>query len=326
MVSPHPRSRWRVPLRLAVIAVVVVGLVYALRGLQLDELGDALADAKWWPIAIAAVINFGLLGCKALAWHVMLAPEHVVPIRRLVRYTITAFAASVIVPARGGEVLRLVALRRFDGVPLTQSAAVALAEKLIDVLAMLLIMAPIPWLLPGLPPSVSWWIGGLSAGALIALVILVIAVGRVRPTGWFGRIVTGMRVLRRPSRFSGTVALLVVLWLLDIVMVQLTLYAVGIDLPWAGAALVLFTSNIAIALPSTPGQVGAFELGAVAGLTVLHVARAPAMAFAVLYHALQIVPLLAVGLILDGKLLFRGWPDEAASTGSTDDPRSSPDR
>src|SRR5262245_11229844 len=220
--SPAPR-RWRLLLRVAVIAVVAVGLWWALRGLQVDELGSALETAIWWPVALAAVINFGLLACKALAWHVMLGPEHVVPIRRLFRYTITAFAASVIVPARGGEVLRIVALKRFDGVPATRSTAVALAEKLIDGLSMLIIMAPLPWLLPDLPASVSWWIGGLSALAVAALVALRIAVGRVTSTGWLGRLIGGMAVLRRPRRFVGTLALLTLLWLLDVVMVKLVL-------------------------------------------------------------------------------------------------------
>ncbi|HTJ46840.1 MAG TPA: lysylphosphatidylglycerol synthase transmembrane domain-containing protein [Kofleriaceae bacterium] len=315
--------RWQTLLRVAVIGLVVAGVWWMLRGLHLSETGSALADAIWWPIIVAAVINFGLLACKAVAWHVMLGPEHVVPIRRLFRYTITAFAASVIVPARGGEVLRIVLLKRNDGVPATRSTAVALAEKLLDGLSMLIIMAPLPWLLPDLPPSVSWWIGGLSAIALAILIGLRIAVGRVTSQGWLGRLISGMAVLKRPRRFVGTLAMLTTLWLLDVVMVKLVAYSVDIPLGWPGALLVLFTLNLAIALPSTPGQVGALELGAVAGLKILGVSKESAIAFGLLYHALQVVPLLAVGLILDGKMLFGGWRDEAkheASRSPTADP------
>ena len=311
-------ARWKLLLRVAVIVAVVVGVWWWLSGMKLEQTGDALAHAIWWPIIVAAVINFGLLACKAVAWHVMLGPEHVVPVRRLFRYTITAFAASVIVPARGGEVLRVVMLKRNDGVPATRSTAVALAEKLLDGLSMLIIMAPLPWLLPDLPASVSWWIGSLSAVALAILIALRIAVGRVTSQGWLGRLIGGMAVLKRPRRFVGTLAMLTVLWLLDVVMVKLVAYAVDIELPWPGALLVLFTLNLAIALPSTPGQVGPLELGAAAGLHVMHVSEESALAFGLLYHALQVVPLLAVGLILDGKLLFGRWGDEASRPPTAD--------
>ena len=46
----------------------------------------------------------------------MLAPRHRVPVLRLFRYTIAAFAASALAPARAGEVLRVWVLRRRDGV------------------------------------------------------------------------------------------------------------------------------------------------------------------------------------------------------------------
>ena len=43
-----------------------------------------------------------------------------------------------------------------------------------------------------------------------------------------------------------------------------------------------------------------------------------AIAFGLLYHALQVVPLVAVGLILDGKTLFRGWgPSSNANGGAS---------
>jgi uncharacterized membrane protein YbhN (UPF0104 family) len=322
-----PAPRWRLLLRVAVIAAVGVGVWWVLRDTEWDTLERALAHAIWWPVVLAAVINFGLLACKAIAWHIMLAPEHHVPVGKLFRYTITAFAASVIVPARGGEVLRILLLKRNDGVPATRSTAVALAEKLIDGLSMLIIMAPLPWLLPDLPASVSWWIGGLSAIAIAALVGLRIAVGRVTGDGWLGRLIQGMAVLRRPARFAFTLAMLTTLWLLDVVMVKLILYALHIPVPWPGALLVLFTLNLAIALPSTPGQVGALEVGAVVGLKILGIPESPAVAFGVLYHAIQVIPLLAVGLILDGRMLFGGLPARERepapiSTPPTDDLRT----
>jgi len=310
--------RWGLILRLVVIAAVAVGIWYMLRGLELEALGEALADANPWPVVLAASLSFVILACKAISWRFMLAPQYLVPIPRLIRYTITAFAASVIAPARAGEVLRIVALKRQDGVPATRSAAVAIAEKILDGVSMVLVMAPLPWLMPELPASVTWWIAGLAGFAIVLILALRIAMDRVRSDGWLGRFIRGMEVLRHPRRFAAALAVLILGWLIDLANVWLILWAVGVHIPLAGGLLVLFSLNLAIAIPSTPGQVGALELGALVGLEILHVPRADGLAFALLYHAMQVVPLVVVGLILDFKLLVRGWPAEAAPEGAAE--------
>jgi uncharacterized membrane protein YbhN (UPF0104 family) len=55
--------------------------------------------------------------------------------------------------------------------------------------------------------------------------------------------------------------------------------------------------NVAIAIPSTPGQVGVFEAGAVIVLGTLGVGRSEALAFALLYHAVHVLPVTALGLL-----------------------------
>src|SRR5262249_32664323 len=101
------------------------------------------------------------------------------------------------------------------------------------------------------------------------------------------------------------------------VMVMLVLHAVGIALPLAAGLLILFTLNLAIMLPSTPAQVGALEVGALAALNLLKVPHEPALAFALLYHALQVVPLIAVGLALELRLVLGREPGLPETNGCT---------
>ena len=82
----------------------------------------------------------------------------------------------------------------------------------------------------------------------------------------------------------------------DLLLVALCLRAFGIDVPPAAWALVLFSVNLAILLPSTPGQVGVLEAGGVLALTMAGVPPAPALAFALAYHAVHLVPTTALGL------------------------------
>ena len=285
-------------LRVAAVIVVVGLLAMFVRQLEWDKLAAALASAKWWPLLISSVLYFVCLFAKALSWRIMLAPDHVVKTGRLFRYTIAAFAASAITPARAGELLRVWALKKRDGVPAADTTAVALAEKLLDAVSLLIVVAPVPLLLPSLPDWVAHTmlvLGGIAFGIFIAIWF---AVGRIHePRSWFGKFIHGMHAFREPRRLLAALGVLVLMWFADLLAVMLVLHAVGLDVPVAGGLFILFSFNLAIAVPSTPAQVGALQLGALVATRILGIPDEPALAFALLYQAMQVIPLLAVGLV-----------------------------
>jgi hypothetical protein len=237
----------------------------------------------------------------------MLAPRYRVSMTRLLRYTIATFAASAIAPARAGEVLRVWVLKRRDGVPAADTAAVALSEKLLDSLTMLLVCAPLPWILPGLPP----WFGGtmaacagIAVGIFIGLSIAVRQIDAPREgSSWLRRFIAGMHVLRSPGRLVASIGCLLGVWMCDLTMILLCAHSVGVTLAPAEGLLVLFSLNLLIAVPSTPAQLGALEAGALIALDHLHVPREPALAFALLYHVVQVIPLVIAGLALELRLV-----------------------
>ena len=289
-------------LRIASIITVVVLLGFFVRNIEWHMLGHALRNAAIGPLLVSSALYFVCLFGKALSWRIMLEPDNVVPMGRLYRYTIAAFAASVLTPARAGELLRIWALKKRDGVPSCDSAAAALGEKLLLAVTLLLVCAPVPWLLPGLPEWVTdamLMAGSIAFGVLIALFV---AVGRVdvrESSSWFAKLIAGMHVVRDPKRMALVMFTLALTWVADLIAVTLVLSAVGIDIPIAGAMFILFTFNLAVAVPSTPGQVGTLQVGALAATSILRIPEEPALAFALLYQAMQIVPLLIVGFILE---------------------------
>lgn len=285
-------------LRIAGFALVIVLLALFVRQIEWDKLGAALAQAKVWPLLVAGLLYFACLFGKALSWRIMLAPDHIVGVRRLFRYTIAAFAASAITPARAGELLRVWALKSRDGVPAADTTAVAIAEKLLCALSLLIVVAPVPVLLPSLPDWVEHSMLIVAAIAIGIFFAIVIAVGRIHePKSWFARFLHGMHAFRQPRRFLLALGTLILVWLADLAAVLLVLYAVDISVPIAGALFILFSFNLAIAIPSTPAQVGALQLGALVATRILGIPDEPALAFALLYQAMQVIPLLVVGLI-----------------------------
>jgi uncharacterized protein (TIRG00374 family) len=161
----------------------------------------------------------------------------------------------------------------------------------------LAVVAPIPWLLPDLPLWVTRAMAIVAAGSAAALVVgwLLLRYGR-REGSRLARYLPGLEVLRRRREFSLTLALSVLMWLTDLVALQLVVHALGVHVPLGGSMLVLLAVNIAITLPSTPAQIGSFELGAVLALDLMGVGREQALAFALVYHAMQALPLAVIGL------------------------------
>jgi uncharacterized protein (TIRG00374 family) len=311
--------RLSIAIRVAAIAAVAAGLWWFIRAMDFAKLAESFRNAKLWPLVLAAALNFVCLGGKAVAWRVMLAPRHVVPTLRLFRLTIATFAASAIAPARAGEVLRVWSLKRQDGVPVADTLAVAVAEKLLDGTTMVMVAAPVLWLLPGLPSKVTTAIAVCAAVAVALLIGLFLANRHVVRTpdapvdaaSWRGalrRFITGMHILRSPGRLAVTIGVLLLVWLVDLGEVMAVLYAVDVHQPIAAGLLTLFTLNLTIAVPSTPAQVGALEFGAMLGLAAVHVNQEAAFAFALLYHALQVIPLIAAGLIFELPLVLGREP------------------
>lgn len=290
-------------LRLTITACVVVGIVVMLRGLALRELAVVVTNAHPWHVIAASAIAMAVYVLKAVSWRIMLAPRFDVSVPRLVRYTIVAFAASAIAPARAGELVRVWLLKRRDGVDTATSVAIATSEKALDAFSLLVVAAPLPWLLP-LPGWVEHGMLGLAASAITAVVLVMFISGRLPPQSWPGRAVAALE--RRPRQLVVAFAVLLVGWLIDLVAVMLVLYALDItSVPWSGALLVMFIVNVAISIPSTPAHVGTLELAALIPLVeILHVAKEPAIAFALAYHATQTLPTLVLGIVLEWRLVL----------------------
>ena len=310
--------RARLALRIASGAVLVALLAWLLAKVQWAEVGAALRHAQLGWILFAAALNFLNLACKTARWGTMLGPLGRVGFFRLYYYLIVSYAASAILPARAGEALRVYLLRRRDNIAVADSVGVVLVEKLFEVLGLLVVVAPLPLLIV-LPRWVDVSISAIAVGGLIALVAALVLGWRAgRGEGRFAVLGRGLACMREPSRVLLAIGLSVAAYLIDAAEIWLVLKALAIDVPWATPALVLLGANLAIALPSTPGQLGALEAGVVAALAIVKVPPALALAFALVYHVMQLVPIVLVGLsgvrlMAEARRMPAPGPVEAAS-------------
>jgi uncharacterized membrane protein YbhN (UPF0104 family) len=305
------RRALAIGVRLFAAGAVIALCAWGLRRIEWRAVGDALVGARVELVLLAAAINFLHIACKSERWRVLLASTTpALPGRlRLYHYLIVSYAASVVLPARAGEGLRVVLLRRNDQVPVSASIGVLVVEKLFEGIGLLAVVAPLPLLLD-LPRWAKLSVALVAAIGVVATTATVLLARHARPGSRWERLGSGLQCVRDPRTFVRAVAWSIVAYATDLVEVMLILRAVNVVTPWPTAALVLLTLNLAIALPSTPGHVGAFEAGAVAGLSALGVRLAPALAFALVYHVMQVAPVLLAGL--SGLRLFSDARKEVA--------------
>jgi hypothetical protein len=274
------------------------------------------SDPRW--LALAAGLNLVALGFAAMRWTALLRP--LAPLSRWrdsFKALIVGLTVSAVVPARGGEVARMTWLHRRTGLSRVAILGSIGLDQLLNVAGLMLGLALMPWL-GGIPPwlQVSARIA-LYAFAAGAVLILLLRPRRApaagdpgaAPAGILARIRHGLSAARSARALGGSLAASLTVWVIELLVMQVALHAVDIDLPMSATLVVLAAVNLMLVFPIAPANLGSFELGATLGLRGFGVANERALAFAICYHALQIVPIAVLGLWIVGSEGLNAGPE-----------------
>ncbi len=298
------RSRLKTFLRVAGCLVVGASAYLFVRHIDGHALLHALGQAHLSLLAVAGLLSLGQLACRASVFRTLLFPVIALPWWHVQRFMLATMATTAVVPGRAGEFVRAYLLKRDDKVAVASTAAVAAVEKGLEVLTLFLVIAPVPFLLQHFPA----WVGkailcaaGIAAGLLSVIVLLAT---RTRPPRWLASFSAGLEIVRRPLLFGKALLMELGSWLLDFACILLVMRAVGVSAPAASGLLVLLAVNLAIAVPVVPGNLGTFELGALAGLQSFGVSPALGLAVGLLYHMAQVLPIATLAL-LDSRFVVR---------------------
>ena len=79
-------------------------------------------------------------------------------------------------------------------------------------------------------------------------------------------------------------------------MILICALSVDLQISFPLAVVALLGINFALALPSPPSSAGPFEGATVAVLLLAGFSKAPALAFAIFYHAIQVIPVTLTGI------------------------------
>ena len=338
-------------LRAALVLVLTFGLLaYFLRGVDLHEVWSRTKEADARLLALAVCVTLMTYALRAFRWRYLLAPIGPTRYSTAFQTTVIGFAASFLLPARPGEVLRPYLLARRERLPPTACFATIIVERLLDLVTVLLLFGVFvvlvdPASIAGDPATYARVkTGGLLAAAasVVGLIVFFVLAGHPERLGtWALRIervlpakaahlvarlvesfADGLAVMRRPRHLAGSLALSFPLWLSIALGIYVTSHAFHITFSYLGSFLVMTILVVGVAVP-TPGQVGGFHTAyLIAVRTFFGVAGPTAVGAAIVLHAISFVPVTLLGLFFMAREgLSFGRIRALAADGKTEDAR-----
>lgn len=307
------------------LAISVACAVYAARGVDLDALGNQLSGTQPGWILLAVALLGVSVWIRALRWRAVFPPADRLLLTPSVAWWTVAVGLffNAVLPARLGEVARMVAVYRTTGIARTQSLTATVVERMYDVASLALLLLCIAPVVPR-----SDVVGRLAvasvvvmvATAAVALAILrsqrlralalrllerAPRVGGLRAGGTQLAVRAGLVGLRDRGAAAKVAGWSVVSWIGLAATNYCCLRALAIEVPWHAAVLALVATNFAMVVPSTSGGLGVFEAAAVSALSAYGVDPTTALSYAVVLHAVNLLPYLPLGLAAMARLGLR---------------------
>jgi uncharacterized membrane protein YbhN (UPF0104 family) len=222
-----------------------------------------------------------------------------------------------VLPARGGDLLRVEYLARRTGKSRATILGTEVVDRWLDWWGWFPVLAAVA-IAGGLPHWLETAFGTVAL-ALVAWGLVMVALCRrghePKPGSRLGAAYRALQVGLQSFRTRRTllVALFVapIPWLWETFALVVAAHAFGIHLTFSSAFCVLVGFNFAMLIPS-PGGVGSVEAGGTAALTFCGVDQSTALAFMLVYHFTQLLPAVAMGaaILVGEPRLRRNAPQE----------------
>ena len=297
--------------------VVVGGAAWFLvRGLAWGRVAETLHGANLPLLVTVVALNAGMMALKAARLRLLLS--RTVSFKASFLAKLTASAINNVTPFRGGDLTRLWMLERHARMSKAAAGALAVIESLFELVALAAISFPAALTMPP-----HRWAVRVTPALLAAAVILLVLLRRLSGSGrsteaaaspaprtgrlrsFATRIAPGTRALRDARILWTALLLSFAIWGVEVAMVLACASSIHLALSAAQATVVLLGINLAVALPSLPAGAGTFESGAVLVLVLSGVSKEVGVAFALLYHVVQVVSVTVSGLIVAWKAGLR---------------------
>jgi uncharacterized protein (TIRG00374 family) len=304
------------------VVISLIFLYWMMHKLDWRDFWTAIKTAKYAWLLPGVVVYFIGVWVRAWRWHYLLRPVKSISTRAMFPIVAIGYMGNNVYPARAGEALRAVVLKRREGVSISASAATIIVERIFDGVVMLaFVFLNLPELARlsgdsgflGNIQNLTLWGAGGFLGALAAFLLAAMfprsaerLVGwgvarfvpsRLRPkiSGFASRFLGGLESLRSPREALMILLTSLVIWLLETGKYWFVMHAFPFDVNFFALMLMNGIVNLATTLPSAPGYIGTFDKPGIAVLEAYGINTAIATGYTVVLHIALWAPITLLG-------------------------------
>ncbi len=312
MKQRENNSRRQLWLGILISLACLAAIFYFIRP---QEIIAAMKTARFGYLVLSAAGIIAFLIIRAVRWRFMLNND--VPWLTVFHIQNIGYLISTVLPLRLGDIARAVLIGNVPPVTISRGISTMVVERVLD---MLFIVTLLPFTLAGVEVLPDWMrIAARASGiaAIAAITILIIAANKrslavrivtrildyipfMNTQAWASRtdnFLTGLDSLTRLKDGVVLLTLTLATWIPIIAAYYTTMLAVNLQPSFLMAAFVVCAAAFSVALPSSPGQIGVFHAGVIAALKVWGQPEAASASFAFIYHALNSMILIVLGII-----------------------------
>jgi uncharacterized protein (TIRG00374 family) len=299
LVAPPP-SRARALLGALISLVAVGGCVTWALDQEAPTLPDGAGD--WALLALAVLVYAGTILVRGRRWHEILRFAGVRHAHAdAYGLTTVGYMGNNVLPARGGELLRIFLLAERSSARRREVLGTILTERMLDAAALVALFALLTALdVAGAPAGrAPAYVAGVVLVALLAAMVVYL---RLRIGGRLQGFADRIRPVARASRLllTRTGALLAaataVVWLAEAVIFWLVGASLSLGVSVLESALVVVLASFFALIPAAPGYVGTYDAAVLFALGALDVPGSAAIGAALLFRFVIFVPVTLAGL------------------------------
>lgn len=297
------------------ISAVAVWLVA--EEVDLSSTAEVLRETPLRVPPLLLLLYLATVPVRGLRWRLMMS-RYSLPLQVYTKGVVAGFAGNNLLPARGGELLRMHYFHLQSGCGHVTALVSIFTEKILDGLCLLLALLLSLWWLAGHAADIAWATElTLTTGLFFCSALLVLVVARRYGlrlvsfcrgkknrvfqllAGLLLKVMRAVAFLRPDASLLKILALSLLVWVLEgsMFVICIWLFKPGV----AAVALGFFALavvNFGLTVPSSPGYVGVFQGMTLLALSFSGIPREQALAVSLLVHIFQFLPITLWGVWL----------------------------
>lgn len=258
---------------------------------------------------------------RGFRWQYFLAHIKKINFWTSFKVLVIGFAGNNLLPLRAGEVIRAYFLGQNQDISKSSVLATIGAERVFDGFAIIFLM-----LVGARSLTMPDWVSyAIEFSFLLFVAAMAFFVLMVMREDWFSRFakfvfglfpqslgsrlenilehfIHGLKFLRSPVALTKIIVLTFVIWTIEASFYYIAALSFAFPLNFFKALFLMGVINLGVLIPSSPGYVGTFEFFAVKTLALFGVGNEAALAYALIVHLCQHLPISVMGILFTSQM------------------------